>query len=66
MAFKNRKSNYPLYETTKFDNVRTMIENVTARYPDRNALTYKKSPNDPELSHYTYAECREYVRELAT
>lgn len=66
MAFKNRKSNYPLYETTRFDNVRTMIENVTNRYPDRYALTYKKKPSSAELLHYTYAQSREYVRALAT
>ena len=30
MAFKNRKKNYPLYQTTKFDNIRTMIENVAS------------------------------------
>ena len=66
MAFKNRKKNYPLYQTTKFDNVRTMIENVTRRYPDRNALSFKKKASDKEILHYTYAQCREYVRELAT
>ena len=66
MAFKNRKKNYPLYQTTKFDNIRTMIENVTARYPDRKALTYKKKPSDPTAQSYTFAECREYVRALAT
>ena len=66
MAFKNRKSNYPLYETTHFDNVRTMVENVANRYPDRNALTFKRSPNDKELSHLTYRQCEEYVRDLAT
>ncbi|MBQ9760985.1 MAG: AMP-binding protein [Clostridia bacterium] len=66
MGFKNRKSNYPLYETTRFDNVRTMIENVAARYPERNALTYKKIPSGKELFHYTYAQCRDYVQALAT
>ena len=66
MAFKNRKKNYPLYQTTKFDNIRTMIENVASRYPDRYALTYKKKPSDAEMLHYTFAECREYVRALAT
>ncbi len=66
MAFKNRKRNYPLYETTHFDNIRTMIENVAKRYPDRNAIAYKTSPSDKTISRYTYAECRAYVRALAT
>lgn len=66
MAIRNRKKNYPLYETTHFDNVRTMLENVANRYPDRVALTYKKKPSDEELLHYTFRECEEYVRDLAT
>ncbi len=66
MAFKNRKHNYPLYETTHFDNVRTAVENVAKRYPDRYALTYRKNPNDKEPLHYTYKEGAEYVRDLAT
>jgi long-chain acyl-CoA synthetase len=66
MAFKNRKSNYPLYETTHFDNVRTMVENVAKRVPDNFALTYKNNPHDAEPEHLTFAQCRKYVQELAT
>lgn len=66
MAFKNRKHNYPLYETTHFRDFREMVENVAKRFPDRNALSYKKNPHDKEISHYTYAQGREYVRDLAT
>lgn len=66
MAFKNRKKNYPLYETTHFDNIRTMIENVTKRYPDRNAIAYKAKPSDQAIARYTYAQCRSYIRALAT
>ncbi len=66
MAFKNRKKNYPLYETTHFDNIRTMIENVTKRYPDRNAIAYKTKPSDQTIARYTYAQCRSYIRALAT
>ncbi len=66
MAFKNRKKNYPLYETTHFADTRIMTENVADRYPDRYAITYRKSPSDPELLHYTFAESREYIREIGT
>ena len=66
MAFKNRKSNYPLYETTKFSNLREMVENVANKYPDRYALSYKKNPNGKEVLHYTFEEGRQYVRNLAT
>jgi long-chain acyl-CoA synthetase len=66
MALKNRKHNYPLYETTKFSDVREMVENAAKRFPDKYALSYKKDPHDEEISHYTFLECRECVRALAT
>lgn len=66
MAFKNRKANYPLYETTHFANFREMVENVADKYPDRNAISYKKKPTEPEILHYTFEEGRRYVRALAT
>ena len=66
MAFKNRRKNYPLYETTMFKDIREMTENVADRYPDRNAISYKKKPTSPDVLHYTYEEGRSYVRELAT
>ena len=66
MGFKNRKSNYPLYETTKFDNFRTMVENAAVRFPDRYALTYRSKPHDEAPKHYTFRESEEYVRDLAT
>lgn len=66
MAFKNRKKNYPLYETTHFRDTREMTENVAARYPDRYAITYRKHPSDAEPLHLTFAECRNMVRDLGT
>ena len=66
MAFKNRKKNYPLYETTKFSDLREMTENVAARYPDKVAFKYKTDPKDKEAKTVTFAESREFVRSLAT
>ena len=66
MAFKNRKKNYPLYETTMFDNLRTMTENVANRFPDKNAITYKIKPTSKEVLHYTYEEGRVFIRSIAT
>ena len=66
MAFKNRKKNYPLYETTKFSDFREMVENVADRYPDKVAFQYKEDPKQKEASKITFSECREYVRALAT
>ena len=66
MAFKNRKKNYPLYETTMFDNLRTMTENVANRFPDKYAITYKIKPTSQDVLHYTYEEGRVFIRSIAT
>ena len=66
MAFKNRKKNYPLYETTRFSDFREMVENVANRYPEKTAFQYKVNPRGKEVSKITFAECREFVRDLAT
>ncbi len=66
MAFKNRKKNYPHYETTHFSDIRIMVENAEKRFGDKYALSYRKKPNDKEPSHYTYREGRDYVRDLGT
>ncbi|MBP3369711.1 MAG: AMP-binding protein, partial [Clostridia bacterium] len=66
MAFKNRKKNYPLYETTKFSDFREMVENVADRFPDKVAFRYKEDPKQKKASTITSAECRDYVRTLAT
>ncbi len=66
MAFKNRKSNYPLYETTHFKDLREMTENVANKYPDKVAFRYKKNPRDKAVSTFTFEESRVYVRSIAT
>ena len=66
MAFKNRKSNYPLYETTHFRDLREMTENVANKYPDKVAFRYKKNPRDKETSTYTYEQSRVFVRSIGT
>ena len=66
MAFKNRKKNYPLYETTKFRDFREMTENVAERFPDRIAFQYKTDPKDKETKKVTFKESRDYIRYLST
>lgn len=60
------KKNYPLYETTFFENFRVMTENVAKKYPDRVAISYKKHPRDRETVDVTYAEARDYIRDMGT
>ncbi|MBQ9070965.1 MAG: AMP-binding protein [Clostridia bacterium] len=66
MAFKNRKKNYPLYETTKFGDFREMTENVAKRYPEKIAFQYKLEPKDKETKKVTFAEAREFIKNLTT
>lgn len=66
MAYKNRSKNYPLYATTHIRDFREMVENVAARYPDRTAFSYRKNPNDPQPSHFTFAEGRDFIRDIGT
>ena len=66
MAFKNRKKNYPLYQTTMFRDIREMTENAAKRFADKNAISYKKKPTSKETLHYTYSEGRDFIRSIAT
>ncbi|MBQ9079677.1 MAG: AMP-binding protein [Clostridia bacterium] len=63
---KAKTPNYPFYETTVFENFRVMTENVAKKYPDRYAVSYKKNPHDKEVVHVTYADARDYIRDLGT
>ncbi len=57
---------YPLYETTVFEDFRIMTENVAKKYPNRIAFSYKKNPHDEETINVTFAEVRDYVRNMGT
>ncbi len=58
--------NYPLYETTVFENFRVMTENVARKYPDRIAISYKEHPSDKDTVKITYAQARDDIRDLGT
>ncbi|MDD4494462.1 MAG: AMP-binding protein [Eubacteriales bacterium] len=58
--------NYPLYETTVFEDFRVMTENASKKFPDRVAISYKKNPKDEETIKVTYKEMREYIRSIGT
>jgi len=57
---------YPLYETTVFEDFRIMTENVAKKYPNRIAFSFKKNPHDKEAINVTFAEVRDYVRDMGT
>lgn len=66
MALKNRKHNYPLYETTVIPDIRTMVENSGERFTDRVAFEFRRVPTEKESEKMTYGECRDAVRALGT
>lgn len=63
---KNRKKNYPLYETTVFEDFRIMTENVASKYPNKVAYSFKENPHKPEVTKKTFAETRTYIVAMGT
>ncbi len=63
---KAKTPDYPFYQTTVFPDFRIMTENVAEKYPDRYAVSYKKKPHDKEVIHITYAQSRDFIRNLGT
>ncbi|NLK87431.1 MAG: AMP-binding protein [Clostridiaceae bacterium] len=59
-------TNYPLYETTVFEDFRVMTENAAKKFPDKVAISYKKSPKDSDTVKVTYTEARDYIRHMGT
>ena len=66
MSYRNRKKNYPLYDTVTFSDIREMMENCRRDYGDRTAFIRKLNPKDTKVQSMTFAECHSYVRALAT
>lgn len=58
--------NYPLYETTVFENFRIMTENVAERFSDKIAFSYRERPTDEEVVKVTFSEVRDEVRNYGT
>lgn len=58
--------NYPLYETTVFENFRVMTENAAKKSPDTIAISYRENPKDKKAIDVTYAEMRDDIRDFGT
>ena len=63
---KNRTKNYPLYETTVFEDFRIMTENVANKYPNKVAYSFKENPHKPEITKKTFSETRKDIVALGT
>ncbi len=60
------KKNYPLYDTTFIENMRSLVENSAEKFGDKLALSYKLKPSDKEVVNKTYNEFRKDVRAIGT
>ncbi|MBQ7338299.1 MAG: AMP-binding protein [Clostridia bacterium] len=58
--------NYPLYETTIFENFRVLTENAADKSPDVAACVYRKRPDDAEPVTVTYEQMRCDIRHMGT
>ena len=58
--------NYPLYETTVFENFRVLTENAADKTPDVAACVYRKHPDDAEPVVVTYEQMRCDIRHMGT
>ena len=61
-----KQKNYPLYETTVFEDFRIMVENAANKAPDKIAFSYKLSPLDDTVEKKTFEDVRLDVRHLGT
>ena len=58
--------NYPLYETTVFEDFRIMTENAAEKFGDRTAFAYREKHSDKEVKTVSYNKVREDVRAFGT
>lgn len=57
---------YPLYESKKYRDMRDMIEDVSVRYAEDVAFSYRKNPHDETPARVPYPLFCEDIRALAT
>lgn len=62
----NLHKNYPVYNTTFIDDMRSIVEEAAANFPDRTALSYKVHPSDIEVVKVGFPQWRDDVRNLGT
>lgn len=47
--FRDVNKNYPIYNTTFIDDMRSLVEESAQNFPDRIAISYKDNPNDKDV-----------------
>ena len=65
MNYKNRKSDYPLYDSVHFDDIRDMLVKTAEKYGTRTAISYREAPRDKDSLKVSFSECLDNVSALA-
>ena len=58
--------NYPIYQTTFIDDMRSLVEEAAQNFADSIAISYKNKPSDKEVQKVTFTQWREDVKNLGT
>ena len=58
--------NYPIYQTTFIDDMRSLVEEAAQNFPDSIAISYKDKPSDIDVQKVTFTQWRDDVRNLGT
>ncbi len=66
MGYKNRKSDYPLYPTVYFEDVRDMLAKTADKYGERTAISYRIKPKDEKSITLSFETVAREVSYLAT
>ena len=68
-TFKNSvkmNKNYPIYNTTFIDDMRSLVEEAAQNFPTSVAISYKNHPSDKEVQKVLFPQWRDDVRHLGT
>ena len=58
--------NYPIYNTTFIDDMRSLVEEAAQNFPTSVAISYKNHPSDKEVQKVLFPQWRDDVRHLGT
>ena len=58
--------NYPIYQTTFIDDMRSLVEEAAQKFPESIAISYKDNYWDEEVKKVTFSRWRDDVRHLGT
>ena len=66
MNYKNRKSDYPLYETVSYRDMRDMLRGTAEKHGEAPAISYRIRPHDEKAVRLSFRRVEEEVSALGT